>query len=639
MINQETKQRIYDAINIVDVIQDFVPLKRAGVSYKGSCPFHDEKTPSFIVTPSKNIYKCFGCGAGGDAVKFIMEHEKVSYPEALKHIAKKYNIEVVEKEATPDDLKAKREKESLSVILEFAKKFFVDKLKNSEEGQNIAYSYFLERGFTVETIKKFELGWSPSQRDAFTNAALLKGYKLDLLEKTGLTVVKKENNYKFDRFADRVIFPIHSISGKVTGFGGRTLRSDKNIAKYLNSPESEIYQKSRLLYGLYFSKNPIVKNNQCVLVEGYTDVISLHQKGIENVVASSGTSLTIEQVKQISRYTKNILVLFDGDAAGIKASLRGIDIILKEGMNVKVLLLPDNEDPDSFSKKYDLDTLKEYIENNQQDFIRFKTDLLLKDIKDPFKRGVAINDILKSVASVPDNLIRSEYIKQCSEMLDIKEENLYKSLNEIFQVENKKKYIQVKNHEKKSVQSVENFEKLDYSKLEFEILQILLKHGNIKMIKGDEESPYVADYIIQQFEEEELKLSFSPFQNLFELYRDEYLSKEEFPIVDFFLQHTEDNIREISLMIISDEQKKLSTIWGHKGMRNKDMTEVFNEFVPDLIERLKLNAIKIRIKELKSRIIEIDSDNEEFQILLEELNQLDDIKSKLIDYLEKNPVL
>ena len=397
MIPKETVDKIFDAVDIYDVVKDYVNLKRAGVNYKGNCPFHDEKTPSFVVSPAKGIYKCFGCGAAGNSVKFVMEHEKVSFPEALKILAKKYHIEVVEEELTEDKIQEKQTIDSLFIVTEFAKNFFKKTLYETDEGKNIALSYFNERGFRDDIIKKFELGWSPQKRDALTENALKAGYKLQFLTETGLTIAK-ENDYQFDRFAERVIFPIHTLSGKVIAFGGRTLKADKKTAKYLNSPESEIYHKSKILYGIYFAKNAIVKHDKCFMVEGYTDVISMYQSGIENVVASSGTSLTVEQIKLVRRFTKNLSIIYDGDAAGIKASLRGINLALAEEMNVRIIALPEGEDPDTFAKKRSSEEIEKYIADNEEDFIRFKVDLFAEEAKnDPIKRAQLIKDIVKSI--------------------------------------------------------------------------------------------------------------------------------------------------------------------------------------------------------------------------------------------------
>ncbi|MGM0532852.1 MAG: DNA primase, partial [Bacteroidota bacterium] len=374
MIDKGTVDRIIETAEITDVIQDFINLKKRGTNYLGICPFHNEKTPSFTVSPSKGIFKCFGCGKGGNAINFIMEHEGLSYPEALRFLANKYNIEIEEKELSAEEIEEKNVKDSLQIVTNFASKHFRENLKNHQEGRSVGLSYLKERGIREDMIDKFELGYSLDQWESFTQAALKKGFKQDYLEKTGLTIVKEDKRY--DRFRGRIMFPIHSLSGNVIGFGGRTMKKDEKTAKYINSPESEIYHKSNILYGIYHAKKAITKNEKCYMVEGYTDVIALHQKGIENVVASSGTSLTENQIRLVKRFTPNITIIFDGDPAGIKASLRGIDLILEQGMNVKILLLPEGEDPDSFSKKQGASDLVKYIEENEQDFIHFKTRLL-----------------------------------------------------------------------------------------------------------------------------------------------------------------------------------------------------------------------------------------------------------------------
>ncbi|HPW27311.1 MAG TPA: DNA primase, partial [Tenuifilaceae bacterium] len=380
MIEQQVVDRIIAAADILEVLQDFVTLRKRGVNYLGLCPFHNEKTPSFTVSPSKGIYKCFGCGKGGNVVNFIMEHEHLGYVDALKFLAKRYNIEIVEKEATPEELEQRNERESLMVVSAYAQKYFSNILHKHSDGKNIGMAYFRERGFHDNIIEKFQLGYSLDQRNAFTRTALHDGYKLDYLVKTGLTIEGKDGN-PFDRFAGRVMFPIHSLSGRVIGFGGRVLRTDTKTAKYLNSPESEIYHKSEVLYGIFQAKKAITQEGKCFLVEGYTDVISLHQAGVENVVASSGTSLTHDQIKLIKRFTSNVTILYDGDAAGIKASLRGIDMVLEEGLNVKIVLLPDGEDPDSFARSHSASEVLKFIDEHETDFIRFKTLLLLDDAK------------------------------------------------------------------------------------------------------------------------------------------------------------------------------------------------------------------------------------------------------------------
>src|SRR6056297_227482 len=446
MIDHNTIQKIIDTADIVDVVQDFVNLKKRGVNYLGLCPFHNEKTPSFTVSPSKGIYKCFGCGKGGNAVNFIMEHEHLSYPEALKYLAKKYNIEIVEKELTAEEIQQQNERDSLLVVTKFANSYFQEKLHKHTEGRAIGLSYFKERGFREDVIKTFELGYSLDIKDAFTKAALEKGYKLTFLEKSGLTIVKDQD--KFDRFRGRVMFPIHSLSGNVVGFGGRILKKDVKAAKYLNSPESEIYHKSRILYGMYQAKKAITQKDHCFLVEGYTDVISMHQAGIENVVASSGTSLTVEQIRLIKRFTPNVTIIYDGDPAGIKASLRGIDLVLEEGLNVKVLLLPDGEDPDSFAKSKGASGFQEYLKKNETDFIQFKTRLLLETTEnDPIARSRLITNVVQSIAVIPNTITRSVYIRECSKLLDVSEDILYTEVR-------KQKYKQNEGYRKKELQQL-----------------------------------------------------------------------------------------------------------------------------------------------------------------------------------------
>ena len=423
MIPQETVNRILDLAQIEDVVGDFVTLKRAGATYKACCPFHNEKTPSFVVSPSKGIYKCFGCGKSGTAVGFVMEHESMSYVEALRYLAKKYNIEVIEKEETAEDIAKRQRNESLILVSEYAGKFFQESLK-TQEGQTIGYQYFRSRGLEDETIHKYGLGWAPVDRSTFTNAAKAAGYKEEYLLDTGLCK-KFDDGRVVDTFHDRVIFPIHSVSGRMIAFGGRTLKTDKTIPKYVNSKETEIYVKSRSLYGIYFAKNEISRQDKCILVEGYLDVLSMHQLGMTNVVASSGTSLTVEQIRLIRKFTNNVTIIYDGDGAGIKAALRGIDLVLKEGLNVKVVLLPDGQDPDDFARKHTLDQVREHIANNELDFINFKTDLLLGEAgNDPLKRAALINDIADTIALMPDAVVRAVYVRATAERFDMDEQIL-----------------------------------------------------------------------------------------------------------------------------------------------------------------------------------------------------------------------
>lgn len=441
MIPKDTIDKIFDAARIEEVVGDFVMLKKRGANLLGLCPFHNEKTPSFTVSPAKGIYKCFGCGKAGNSVNFMMEHDQMSYPEALRYLANKYSIEVEEKQQSPEQLQSQDERESLLVVCSYAQKYFTNNLLNTDEGRSIGLSYFKERGFRADIIEKFQLGYSLEDRKAFTKDGLNNGYKLSYLVKAGLTIDKTQegaatenanSDHAFDRFAGRIMFPIHNVTGRPIAFGGRILKSDKKLAKYINSPETDIYHKSNVLYGLYFAKKAIIANDICFLVEGYTDVISLYQAGIENVVASSGTSLTVEQIRQIKRYTQNITILYDGDNAGIKASFRGIDMILEEGMNVKVLLFPGGDDPDSFSKRVSLEELKLFIAEQTKDFIAFKTMMLYSEAaNDPIKKAGLIKDIVESIAVIPEAINRSVYIKECSRLLEMDEQLLLNELNKI----------------------------------------------------------------------------------------------------------------------------------------------------------------------------------------------------------------
>ena len=481
MISKATIEKVFEIARVDEVIGDFVLLKRAGSNFKGLSPFSDERSPSFMVSPAKGIWKDFSSGKGGNSVSFVMEHEKFTYPEAIRYLAKKYNIEIEETEKTNEEKEIASEKESLFLVSEFAASFFQEVLLNHEEGKAIGLTYFKERGFTPETIAKFRLGYSPETWDAFTKEALGKGYKLDYLEKTGLTIVG--DNKQFDRFKGRVMFPIQSMSGRVLGFGGRILTNDKKAAKYLNSPASDLYDKSKVLYGIYHAKQSIAKLNNCFLVEGYTDVIQMHQAGIENVVASSGTALTSDQIRLINRLTKNITVLFDGDAAGLRASLRGIDLILEEGMNVKVCTFPDGDDPDSFAKKTPLNELIAYLDNEAMDFIQFKASLLMKDAKnDPIKKAEVIRDMVQSISKIPDRIKQEIYVQECARIMDISESVLFSTLAQLVQ----KDIQELGKKQKQSTQAFEiiktenqvTFEKTEVLPLlEKSIIEILLLYG------------------------------------------------------------------------------------------------------------------------------------------------------------------
>lgn len=490
MIDRNTIEQIMDAAKIEEVVSDFVALRRRGVNLIGLCPFHNEKTPSFTVSPAKNLYKCFGCGKGGRPVHFIMEHEQMSYEDALRWLAKKYHIEIHERELTDEERRIQNMRESMFVINEFAQQFFVDTLHTTEEGKAIGLGYFRRRGLRDEIIKKFGLGYSPEKRDSFASTAIKQGYKADIIAKTGVCY-STDDNRLVDRFWGRVTFPVHTISGKVVAFGGRILQNNPKAAKYVNSPESDIYHKSDHLYGLYFAKQSIMQHDRCILVEGYLDVISMYQSGIQNVVASSGTSLTTGQIRLIHRFTNNITLLYDGDKAGIKASLRGIDMLLEEGMNINVVLLPDGEDPDSYSQKHSTDEVEEYLKKNSVDFIQFKTNLLLDEVgDDPVRRASLIGDIVKSIAVIPNDILRSEYIKRCSDMLKVSEQLLVSETAKlrIKRAEERQKNSSTTSSETaKEVNSpsdsnlnqtiVENYEKNPLYNKERAIIQFILRNG------------------------------------------------------------------------------------------------------------------------------------------------------------------
>lgn len=573
MIPKETVDLIIDSSRIDEVVGEFVALKKRGASMIGLCPFHNEKTPSFNVSPSRGIYKCFGCGKGGNSVNFVMEHEHLSYPEALRWLAKKYNIEIHEEKKTDEQQQRDNERESLFLVSGFAQKHYSKNLHETEEGKAVGLSYFRERGFRQDIIEKFQLGYSPETWRDLTDAALAAGYKIEYLVKAGLTIQNEENKEKyFDRFHGRVIFPIHNASGRVIGFGGRTLKTDKKVAKYINSPETEIYHKSNVLYGLYFAKKQIIQDDVCYLVEGYTDVTSMHQAGIENVVASSGTSLTVEQIRLIRRYTNNITILYDGDPAGIKASFRGIDLILEEGMNVRVLLFPDNDDPDSYSKKVSNEEFKSFIKENTKDFIAFKTELLFADTQnDPIKKAGLIHDIVNSIALIPDAITRSVYVKDCSRILDIEEQTLLNELNKQRRKNHDKKATAVTKTEtsggeesfipdstaKPSEQPlVEHKTRTEYQ--EREIIRLLLNYGTSPVpMKGQDEEGNVeeiegtlADFLVIESEHEQY-----PFET--EVYRrimEEYIKHHHEGVAldyNYFIHHPEKTLSEVAVDFVS----------------------------------------------------------------------------------------
>lgn len=654
MINRETVEKILDAAQIVDVVSDFVSLKRRGANYIACCPFHDEKTPSFSVSPSKGIFKCFGCGKGGDAVHFVMEHEHLSYPDALKWLAAKYHIEVVEKELTAEEIAGRLKSESMMLVNEFASEFFCDSLFNTREGQAIALTYFRDRRkLTEETIRKFRLGYSPSQRDALSEAALSKGYKSEFLVATGLCV-EREGGALADRFFERVIFPIHSLSGRVMAFGGRTLRTDKNIAKYVNSPESEIYIKRRSLYGIYFAKGEISKLDKCLLVEGYLDVISMHQLGICNVVASSGTSLTVEQIRLIRRFTTNITILYDGDSAGIKASLRGIDLILEEGLNVKVVLIPDGDDPDSFSMKHTREEVESFIEHNEKDFIAFKADLLLQEAgNDPRKRAELINSIAISIAVIPDAIARSLYAEKCAETFDIKADLIFDRIRAI-RAERKDKELrktsstdapqQMTIPEPQETQpAVTAVKDTFFAPVEKEIAYYLVKFGNdiLRFAPGspeyDPQDPdytvSVADYIWDSMEADGLSLRNSLYRTIFDDYYELSRTCGGDEIISHFLHHSNEDIARETLGFIYDDHT--ITIKEYADSLPSEETTL-SEIVPKLMYIYKSKVIDAMLRELVRQIGQSGADSaaqKELMLRFTRLSETKKVYSKLLKRL------
>lgn len=590
MINRETIDRINDASRIEEVVGDFVQLKKRGVNLLGLCPFHNEKSPSFNVNPTRNIYKCFGCGKGGDPVNFVMEHEKYSYPEALRYLAQKYNIEIEEIISDKEDNAEADRKESLYVVSDFAKKYFAETLHQHDEGKTIGLSYFKERGFREETIEKFELGYSLNEWSGLTDAAIKLGYKEEFLESSGLSIRNEQKNSLYDRFRGRVMFPIHNLTGRVIAFGGRILKTDPKSPKYVNSPESDIYHKSNVLYGIYFAKRAIREFDNCYLVEGYTDVISLHQSGIENVVSSSGTSLTVEQIRQIGRFTQNVTILFDGDAAGIKASLRGLDMILEEGLNVKIALFPDGHDPDSYVKSAGGAAFKDFITQNQKDFILFKTTLLLDEAQnDPIKKAGLIHDIVESIAKIPDSIKASVYVSECSQLLKMEERILLSELNKLRLKKIKKTapdeaavdslITNVSENEPQPEATEDNDDRQ-----EKEIIRLLFNYGELVI----EENQNIAQFIIQEMEEvtfdnEQFSLIVKEYKNL--------MDKGSIPTEQQFIHHSDEKISQLAVSLLSTEYH-LSENWEQKhDIRVPKESEVLRNAVYSAIYHLKMRKV------------------------------------------------
>ena len=635
MIPKETIDQIFETARIEEVVGDFVQLKKKGTNLWGNCPFHNEKTPSFSVSPAKGIYKCFGCGKGGNSVNFIMDHEQQTYPEALRYLAKKYSIEIEEEQQTPEQMAEQTERESLYLVLAFAQRTFASNLLKTDEGQSIGLSYFKERGFSMETIEKFGLGYCFDRYDSFGNKALEEQYNRKFLEDSGLCLEREGK--LIDRFKGRVMFPIHNLSGRVIAFGGRTLRSDKKVAKYINSPETDVYHKSNIVYGIYQAKSEIIKKDNCFVVEGYTDVISLHQAGIHNVVASSGTSLTVEQIRLVKRYTNNLTIMYDGDDAGIKASFRGIDLVLEEGMNVRTVLFPDGEDPDSFSKKMDEDELTAFIDANSKDFIQFKAQLLSEEAKgDPIKMAGLIKDIISSIALIPDPIIRNLYVRQCSSIMSMDEEVLMMELNR-----NRRKNFSDKqrggnsNFTEAPIQEEQpivrktnqELKKRDSEFQEQDIIRILILYSekNILFDVWDEaeekvidtEEVNVVDFIVTElledeitFENELFKVVFAEFAQMFE--------EKKIPTEQHFINHQNPEISSLAVNFFA-QPYIVSERWKEHNVVTLMEEDKLKQSILSSLNVLKLRKLETMITETRDLLK--SAEEEQLMELMEKLNR------------------
>jgi len=640
LIKPEDIQTIVETARIEEVVGDFVTLKRRGVNYIGLCPFHNEKTPSFVVSPAKGIFKCFGCGKAGNAVNFVMEHEHYSYPEALKYLAKKYSIEIEEEELTPEKQKEMDERDSMFVLNTFIGKYFRENLFENEEGKSVGLTYFKERGFLEATIKKFQLGYAINHRNDYSQHALDNGYKKEILLKTGLSIEK--DGKLIDRFRGRVIFPIHNLTGKIIGFGGRILGSDKSLAKYLNSPQSEIYDKSKTLYGIYFAKSAIVKTDNCYLVEGYTDVISMHQSGIENVVASSGTSLTVDQIKLIKRFTPNITMLYDGDPAGIKASFRGTDLILEQGMNVKIVLFPEGEDPDSFVRSHRSSEVETYITDNAVDFISFKTKLLLKETQgDPAARAGLIKDIVQTISHIPDQIVRTVYIQECSAIMDIPEQTLMNELNKLLRKRFRKKTgatpQELPEQETVKTPQQKEYNPLDVSYQEREVIRLLLLYGDkfFEDIPNGEKQPVtfnVAQYVVDDISNDELGFENQVFGKIFEEYK-RALENNELPKINYLVNHPDQELAKMVVELISFPYD-LSENWKKNKIYVKKEEDQLKTLTKTTLLSLKEKYVNRKMKEIEEMLKE-EQNEEDLTILLNTFKELKEVHKKINAVLER----
>ncbi|MBR4192262.1 MAG: DNA primase [Prevotella sp.] len=660
MIDRATIDKILDATNIVDVVGEFVSLRKAGVNYKGLCPFHDDTTPSFMVSPAKNICHCFACGEGGNAVNFLMKHEQITYPEALRWLAKKYNIEIEEKELTPEEKQQQSERESMFIVNEWAMQYFQDILKNDPDGIAIGKQYFRSRGIRDDIVEKFNLGYALPQRDALAKAALKAGYQEEFLVKTGLCVERKdqegrrkEDSPLADRYSGRVIFPWLNVSGKVVAFGGRLLDSrTKGVQqKYVNSPDSEIYHKERELYGLFQAKKAIVKEDRVFMVEGYTDVIAMHQCGIENVVANSGTALSEFQIRILRRFTQNITLLYDGDEAGIHAAMRGTDMLLAAGMNIKVLLLPDGDDPDSFSRKHSATELKEYIDENQTDFITFKTRVTVENVTDPVKRSEGIGGIVKSISVIPDQILRSTYLSELSQKMGIKEQTLLNSMNDMIRkdIEDKEKERaraagSASSAAEDSQRTVPNefigLHTVDEQTREVERLlaQVIVRHGekviydNIETEDGEKISLTVAQYINYDLSQDNLKFHDELYNQIL-AEAVEHCGDPDFKAEPYFMQHPDVEISQLATKLAIDRHQL------GKGFQLKDREGGLRQHVLHLVLDLRMDIIDKRLKEIQAEIRQVGSDMERAKALMEEFKDMQELRNALAKQLGNDVVV
>lgn len=654
MIDHQTVERIIDAAQIVDVVSEFVSLRKAGVNYKGLCPFHPDKDPSLVVSPAKGLYKCFSCGHGGNAVRFIMEHEQLSYVEALRWLAKKYHIEIQERELTQEEKQLQSERESMFIVNEWAAKYFQDILHNDVDGRAIGMSYFRSRGFRDDIIRKFQLGFSPTDRHALHKEALKKGFEEKYLISTGLCY-RKEDGGLHDRFYGRAMFPVHTISGKVVAFGGRVLdAATKGVdRKYVNSPESEIYNKSRELYGLYQAKQAIVRQNRCFLVEGYTDVISMHQAGIENVVSSSGTSLTTGQIRLLHRFTDQITLLYDGDAAGIKASLRGVDMLLKEGMNIKILLLPDGDDPDSFARKHTAQEFQQYIEAHQSDFIHFKTGLLLHESgHDPLKKADLIHNIVESIAVIPDEIIRSVYVKESARQLNVEERILLNEIAKIRKEEREKADNRNRQPERETPSTPEAapetspsagngaplpaleqtrpplLTRSPFYEMETLIIRQVIRFGELPIASGEDEEGNevpitVADYIAMDMQQDAIRFHTELYNRILEEILPHLHQSPEFKAEHYFLTHPDPDISQLAAELVTDRYQ-ISKLYTRGDQPYTKEEEEVAVRVPHLMNGLKLAIVEENLKEIQKKLLDpaLKENYEESFKILEEYKNL-----------------